>query len=451
MKKKYNFTDKFNSDISSYKLVRSALKKWFGSLSKKQMIGIVLVPMIFLGNYVFALTKANTQTGSDTPAFNSLISLLGKVTDGSLTGAVAFQAAFLNIFQWVETPRMILQYITKAQIHSVDTLAVLPFGNKGMFEHIYLGLTIFAVIGAIYKLITHFLKTERFDNVQAFTGFFSYLGVVVLFIFSGEIVGRVVGLNQNLKGDSLTKIARTLDTELANSLVADYKKGMGKVTAIRKQEADEEKRAGSSLDLTRGIRYSFKVAEIYVYDLFVAMIFKYGYFTLFSTLIVCILAIPTFVLAFMVKVLLGVMIAGTKLVFLVSMIPGFESTWKTYMLNLLNVILWVPIFNAIISFITLIIATLITSGSLASGEIVWLSIVCFICAYQAITLTTTAAGTIIQGAGASMAGALGGLAAMNGASALAGIGKAAVGGATVLATGGATAGMTAAAMSKHAK
>lgn len=444
-----NFIDK--SSISTK--VLSNLKNFFKSLSKKQMIALFIVPLAFVSNYVYSQTSASAGVSKvTTEAFGSLMSLLQSNTSGSAPGTLAFQTTFLNMFAWVETPRMLLKYIADAQIASIDTVSRLPFGSRGMFQHIYLGLTIFAVIGAVYKLVTHFLKTERFDNVKAFTGFFSYLGIIILFIFSGDIVGRVTSLNKNLKNNQLEAIAKTLDTELVNSLVGDYKRGLAKIAKLEEAKKIEQEGAllgGLSPDIE--IEYFFKESKVYIYDLFVAMVFKYGYYTLFIALIVCILAIPTFIMAFMVKVLLGVMIAGTKLVFLVSMIPGFESTWKTYMLNLLNVILWIPIFNEIIFFIQEIMAHMITSTSMGSGEIVWMTIVCFICSYQAVTLTTTTAGTIISGAGASMAGALGGMSAMNGASVLASAGSMVAGGVGTVATGGMTAGMTASSLKKYMK
>ena len=88
---------------------------------------------------------------------------------------------------------------------------------------------------------------------------------------------------------------------------------------------------------------------------------------------------------------------------------------------------------------------------MCSGEIVWMTVVCFICSYQAVTLTTTTAGTIISGAGASMAGALGGMSAMNGASVLASAGSMVAGGVGTVATGGMTAGMTASSIQKFMK
>ena len=448
----YNSLNDFIIKKGSPKYFKNKFFKVFSNLSKKQIIGLIIVPVTFISNYIYAQTSGS-GSGAVSKAFVSLNELLLAQTSGSTLGTLAFQQTFVNMFTWVEMPRNLLRYIADAQTQSIDIVSRLPFGSRGMFEHIYIGLTIFAVIGAVYKLVTHFLKTERFDNVKAFTGFFSYLGIIILFVFSGEIVGRVTSLNKNLKNNQLQTIAETLDTELSNALVGDYKRGLKKMQKL--EETREENTSTSLLPSFTGVQNEIKFyaekMEIIVYDLFVALVFKYGYYTFFIALIVCILAIPTFVMAFMVKVLLGVMIAGTKLVFLVSMIPGFESTWKTYMLNLLNVILWIPIFNEIIFFIQSIMAEMIHSQSMGAGEIIWMTVVCFICSYQAVTLTTTTAGTIISGAGASMAGALGGMSAMNGASVLASAGGMVAGGVGTVASGGMTAGMTASSLKKFMK
>lgn len=446
----YNSLNDFTIKKGSVKYFKNKFFKVFTHLSKKKIIGLIIIPLTFISNFIYSQTSGSSVVSK---AFVTLNDLIVSQTGTSSAGTLAFQATFLNMFTWVEIPRNLLRYIADAQTQSIDIVSRLPFGSRGMFEHIYIGLTIFAVIGAIYKLVTHFLKTERFDNVRAFTGFFSYLGIIILFVFSGDIVGRVTSLNRNIKNNQLQIIAQTLDKELSNSLVGDYKRGLAKMKKLEEKHQESKEGEGfiDSIDPTDELIYYMEKMEIIVYDLFVSLVFKYGYYTFFIALIVCILAIPTFIMAFMVKVLLGVMIAGTKLVFLVSMIPGFESTWKTYMLNLLNVILWIPIFNEIIFFIQNIMSQMIHTHSMGAGEIIWLTVVCFICSYQAITLTTTTAGTIINGAGASMAGALGGLSAMNGASVLASAGGMIAGGVGTVATGGMTAGMTAGALQKYMK
>ena len=143
------------------------------------------------------------------------------------------------------------------------------------------------------------------------------------------------------------------------------------------------------------------------------------------------MAVPAFILSIMVKILLSVMVAGTKLVFLLAFIPGFENTWKTFMLNMLNILLWTPIFNAIYGFIIALVVGLMTNNTLGSGQIVWLTIISIILAFQSLSLTTSAAGVVINGAGASIAGAMGSIATMNGVNAGLGVAKAAVSGATL--------------------
>ena len=139
------------------------------------------------------------------------------------------------------------------------------------------------------------------------------------------------------------------------------------------------------------------------------------------------MAIPSIILSIMIKVLLTVMVAGTKIVFLMAFIPGFENTWKTFMSNMVNILLWAPIFNALYGFIVAIIIFMMSDQSLGTGQIVWITIIACILAFQSISLTTSAAGVVIQGAGASMAGALGSMSTMSGVNVAMGATKAAVG------------------------
>ena len=166
----------------------------------------------------------------------------------------------------------------------------------------------------------------------------------------------------------------------------------------------------------------------------------YLYMTFFSLILMSALAIPTVVITIMVKVTLSIMVVGAKLVFLLAFIPGFENTWKTYMLNLLNVLLWVPIFNIIFSFILALVSATISNGSIGTGQIIWLSIITIIFAFKSVSLTTSTANSIISGSGAGIAGALGGMAAFGGASMVAGAAAVGAGVAVTAATGSAGAG-----------
>lgn len=141
---------------------------------------------------------------------------------------------------------------------------------------------------------------------------------------------------------------------------------------------------------------------------------KYIFYSLVILIFTSVLAIPSFIMTFMVKILLSVMIAGAKIVFLLAFIPGFENAWKTFLLNILNILLWIPIFNAIISFIITLLAQTMGAGVLESGSIIWISVVAVVASFQAVSLTTNSANSIINGAGAGMAGAMGSLATMSG-------------------------------------
>ena len=347
----------------------------------------------------------------------------------------------------VQIVKNMLNYLTDIQIKSIDYINATPFGTSTMFEHIYSGLTIFAVIGCVYKLVLHFLKTERFDNVSAFTGFFQFIGVAVLFVFSDQIVNQVVSLNQGVSTETIQTLNIKLDNELTAQITKDLKPTIEEIIK-ESQEIDKlkEYKNKPSINPISSLGYDFeitehslKIAKLITWDAGMALQWKYIYFSIVIGIIASILAIPSVIISIMIKILLTVMVAGTKLVFLLAFIPGFENTWKTFMTNMLNILLWAPIFNAIYSFIISLVSFMLGPDPLGTGQIIWLTIVTCILAFQSISLTTSAAGVVIQGAGASMAGALGSMATMSGVNVAMGVTKAAVG-VGAAAAGGAVAG-----------
>ena len=331
----------------------------------------------------------------------------------------------------IDIIKSMLKYITEIQLKSIEKINELAFGTSTMFEHILQGLTIFAVIGCVYKLVIHFLKTERFDNVSAFTGFFQFIGIAVLFVFSDQIVDRVVSLNRGIDTKNIEEMNLKLDKELSISILNDLTYAI-ELLNKNKENIDREELKKSSAMVTvdneiKLMALKIEKMKILTWDANLALQFKYIYYSFFISVIASIMAIPSVILSVMIKVLLTVMVAGTKLVFLLAFIPGFENTWKTFMANMVNILLWGPIFNAIYGFIVAIIIYMMNENTLGTGQIVWLTIVACILAFQSISLTTSAAGVVIQGAGASMAGALGSMSTMSGVNVAMGVTKAAVG------------------------
>lgn len=427
------------------------LVSYVRQLSKRQIVAVCFIGIAFIANFSYASIQGTSDHAVLSNSFDTMYKVLSgrdynanEITGDKFLGYVYM---FTSGYWIIDLIKNIMQYIVRMQTGSIQFLADADFGSIYMFEHIVQGLTIFAVIGCIYRLVMHFLNTERFDNVRAYTGFFSYLGIFVLFIFSNQIVDRVVRLNQPMNASVINNIFVRIDNELNKQITADFK-----ITKEQLEKIEQDYKKLDPTDFSDKIGNRLEFVKIQLWDMGGKYILKYSYYAFFSIILAVVLAVPAFTIAFMVKILLGIMVAGAKLVFLLSFIPGFENTWKTFMMNLLNVILWVPIFTAIISFLTLIVERTISDQSLEMGQIVWLTLVVCVGAYQSLSLTTTGAAVIIQGTGASMAGAMGSLAGMNAASMVAGAGQAAIGTAVTAATGGAASGAAAAAaMKKYAK
>lgn len=377
-------------------------------VSNKQKLGLVL--LIFSIGYTSLFAQSGGQNSGMLP-IKDVKTIIQGVSGGGLVNVNNF---YLTSFNFLDIVKYIINYIVQAQTASTQTIANANFGTSNMFSRINTGVTIFAVIGCGYKILMHFLKTERYDNVHAYTGFFSYIGVFVLFLFSGSIVDRLVSLNSNINHSAIAGIGNKINSELDEQIALDYEILVSQLKDIESEYMSLTGGAegGSLMDSGTIIRnradFYGKQAAFYAGN-----IGKYAYFSIFGILITAVLAIPVFIMTLMVKILLSVITFGTKLVFLLAFIPGFENTWRTFILNLLHILLWIPIFNSIIAFILQIISATMVQGSMTGGQIVWLSIVAIVCAYQSVSLTTSAAGVIINGAGAGMAGAMGSLSGMN--------------------------------------
>lgn len=417
----YNLYKSFNF---SRKNCDNVILNFFYNLSRKQKISMFVPIICFFGLFISYASSNATGTTEQT-AFKTVITLLGDKS--------ALAVSFATWTGILEITKYAINYIVEAQLTSIDIIAETPLGGEGAFDKLTTGLTLFAAIACFYKLLLQFRDTERFDNVKAFTGFFSYIGILILFIFSTHIVDYVVSFNSNINTNNITKIGSTIDNELNEMIVNDFIK-LKQQQKVIQDKIDSEDTGVVDAALLE-LKKSYEETSFCLSNMI-----KYIYYSFFGLLMTAVLAVPTVIMTLMVKIILSIMILGAKLVFLLAFIPGFENTWKTYMLNLLNVILWVPIFNIIISFIIALMTAFLFTHPSGTGQIIWLSIVSLILAVQSISLTTTAASTIISGAGAGVGGALGGLNSMSG--------PAVIGGAAVAVAGGA---MAAATISKFSK
>jgi len=392
------------------------------SLTRKQMFSLAI--LIFSCSFIFTYAQINGGNHPSLPSPDTVSDTIKKGVDSAtkplyLLGGVG----------WIiDMVKSLIRYISESQSDSISTISDISFGSSSMFWKVINGIKYFAVVACAYKIVLHFINTEKYDNAKAFTGFFGYAGILILFIFSNSIVSRLADLNSSINRYSIDKITSILDKEFNEVLQRDYKKAEIKLNIL-----DEEYeyvswwgKIGNRMD------YHSTVFT----DLYLNNTLKYIYMSFFSLLLGAVLAIPAFVMTFMVKILLSVMVAGTQIVFLLAFIPGFENTWKQFLLNMLNILLWIPIFNTIMTFIIAIIKATITDGSMETGQIIWLSVVGIILCFQAVSLSTSAAGTIINGAGAGMAGAMGGMSSLSATSVIANTATTAISVGSSAATGG---------------
>lgn len=369
-------------------------------LKQKISLGVVLTAVLY--NFIYA----QTQHGGWNARVNVYKTVYDLIKNGQTDSSSAdIMRDFVDSYLWLDFLKGALNYIISAQENSITAVANTPFANSSIFSHILSGITIFACVGCAYKIVTHFLKTEKHDNINSIFGYFSFLAPLVLFLFSNKIVDTLAGINKGVTVNSVQKIGNQLNQELDNVIIADFNNYKDKV-----QELEEQYEQASFTEKIP-IRATIIGKSI---STTVGNTIKYIFYSLVILIFTSVLAIPSFIMTFMVKILLSVMIAGAKIVFLLAFIPGFENAWKTFLLNILNILLWIPIFNAIISFIITLLAQTMGAGVLESGSIIWISVVAVVASFQAVSLTTNSANSIINGAGAGMAGAMGSLATMSG-------------------------------------
>jgi len=390
------------------------------NLTRKQMFSLAI--LIFSCSFIFTYAQINGGNHPTLPSPDTVSDSIKKnVKPLYLLGGVG----------WIiDMVKSLIRYIAESQSASIATISKISFGSSSMFWRVINGIKYFAVVACAYKIVLHFINTEKYDNAKAFTGFFGYAGVLILFIFSNNIVSRLADLNSSINRYSIDKITSILDKEFNQVLERDYKKAEIKLNRLN----EEYEHLGMWSKIGNRLDYHSTVFT----DLYLNNTLKYIYMSFFSLLLGAVLAIPAFVMTFMVKILLSVMVAGTQIVFLLAFIPGFENTWKQFLLNMLNILLWIPIFNTIMTFIIAIIQTTISEGSMETGQIIWLAVVGIILCFQAVSLSTSAAGTIINGAGAGMAGAMSSMSSLSATSVIANTATTAISVGSSAATGGAS-------------
>ena len=179
------FRDKQEKEPLLKKILTEAFSKI--KLTKRQKIWWCICLVCIIVSFTMKLTATESENGvvidNMVGTFKKILQIVKDLgADDSTAVAISVN------WSGVQTIKNMLDYLTSIQIKSIDYINNTPFGTSTMFNHIYYGLTIFAVIGCLYKMLVHFLKTERFDNVMAFTGFFQFIGIALLFVFSDQIV-----------------------------------------------------------------------------------------------------------------------------------------------------------------------------------------------------------------------------------------------------------------------
>jgi len=150
------------------------LMSFLRSLSKKQIFVLCLLLVAFSTNLIIA----STSSGNDallSGSFKSMSSILSGNEDIKTMGKASAIAAPLIVFFTtsyfiIDIIKNVMSYISKVQIQSVETLGKIDFGSENMFDHIVSAITLFAVIGCVYRLVSHYLKENLPSSIVYRTG-----------------------------------------------------------------------------------------------------------------------------------------------------------------------------------------------------------------------------------------------------------------------------------------
>lgn len=256
------------------------------NFSKKQKFALAL--FFVAGLYCFV--QAQFPLGVVKLAFKvkpilELIKQSGGTTATDAALVKEISASFADAFLWFDVIKNSLGYIVSEQESSISTIASVPISASSSFRHIFNGLTIFACVGCAYKIVVHFLKTERHDNISAIFGYFSFLAPLVLFMFSGQIVNQLSSINKGINVQSVTNIGVKLNNELEKEQIKDYAEFEQKVSA---------KLSTIDPNSPNFLEKLYVKADVYTdyMSFFLGNTLKYIYFSFFILIFTSVLAIP---------------------------------------------------------------------------------------------------------------------------------------------------------------
>lgn len=276
--------------------------------------------------------------------------------------------------------------------------------KQGVFSFLISVIKVFAVVACIWRIVEHYLKTEDHNSVASYFGYFKFIPLCALFALSTPLANTLYSKQQGVVNVSFQQMSGKIKNALKNNESTLKEAILNEVQSnCSEQTSEDGVQAGSEISSWGRImvKMNFKL-EVWMLD------FRASIASFLCLIIVGAFSVASVMMTVMTFLFFKVLMAGVGIVFLLGFIPQFKNAWVSYLSNFMNLLLWAPIFNAILLGFFAIVSNAI-SPSLSIGNLIYLTLLVTAMASQIIPLTTSAANLIISGAGSSASSAAGAL------------------------------------------
>ncbi|WP_159479744.1 hypothetical protein [Chryseobacterium sp. 18068] len=276
--------------------------------------------------------------------------------------------------------------------------------KQGVFSFLLSIIKVFAVIACVWRIVEHYLKTEDHGSVAAYFGYFKFIPLCILFALSTPLANTLYSKQQGVVNVSFQQMSGKIKNALKNNEAVLKQTILDEIQSNCSEASNEDGVATGSEISSWGrmmVKINFKLT-IWELDA------RASISSFLSLIIVGAFSVASVMMTVMTFLFFKVLMAGVGIVFLLGFIPQFKNAWVSYLSNFMNLLLWAPIFNAILLGFFAIVSGAI-SPSLSIGNLIYLTLLVTAMASQIIPLTQSAASLIISGAGSGASSAAGAL------------------------------------------
>lgn len=276
--------------------------------------------------------------------------------------------------------------------------------KQGVFSFLLTTIKVFAVVACVWRIIEHYLKTEDHGTVASYFGYFKFIPLCILFALSTPLANTLYSKQQGVVNVSFQQMSGKIKNALKNNENVLKQEIMDEIASNCSETQNQDGvTSGNEISIMGRVmvKMSFKM-KVWELDA------RASISSFLALIIVGSFSIASVMMTVMTFLFFKVLMAGVGIVFLLGFIPQFKNAWVSYLSNFMNLLLWAPIFNAILLGFFSLVSNAI-SPSLSIGNLLYLTLLVTAMASQIIPLTVSASNLIISGAGAGASSAAGAL------------------------------------------